>query len=112
MFRRVFVRGHFTGDEGGMSGGGESGGPVGQSMSAFGKMEPFNPDKGSIAVYLERMELYLSANCMPETKQVPVFLNLIGGDTYELFRNLLAPDKPAETSLVSPYTNTSNPKRW
>ena len=79
------------------------GAPAGQSMSAVWKMEPFNPDNGSIAVYLERMELYLSANCVPETKQVPIFLNLIGGDTYELLCNLLAPDKLAETSLVSLY---------
>ena len=72
-------------------------------MSAVGKMEPFDPDNGSITVYLEHMELYHSANSMPETKQVPVFWNLIGRDTYELLRNLLVPDKPAEMSLVGLY---------
>ena len=64
---------------------------------------PFDPDNGFIAMYLERMELYFSANSVPKTKQVPVFLNLIGGDTYELLCNLLAPNKPAETSLVGLY---------
>ena len=70
---------------------------------AIGKMEPFHLDNGSIAVYLGCMGLYLSANSMPETKQVLFFLNLIGRGTYKLLRNLLAPDKPAEMSLVGFY---------
>ena len=80
----------------------------------IGKMEPFHPDNGSIAVYLGCMGLYLSANSTPETKQVLFFLNLIGRGTYKLLSNLLAPDKPAEMSLVGFYETlrTLNPRRW
>ena len=31
----------------------------------------------SIAVYLQCMKIYFSANSMPEAKKVPVFLNLL-----------------------------------
>ena len=72
-------------------------------MSAVGKMESFDPDNGSITVYLEQMELYLAANSMLESKQVPVLLNLIGCNTYKLLRNFLAQNKQAEMPLADFY---------
>ena len=45
---------------------------------AYGRMEQFDPDKESIAAYLERVELYFEANNTPGEKQVPVFLSCIG----------------------------------
>ena len=81
----------------------ESSGPRGAEYVGSWEDGPFDPDNGFIAVYLEQMELYFSAKSMPKTKQVPFFLNLIGGDTYELLCNLLAPDKLAEMSLVGLY---------
>lgn len=69
-------------------------------MSTIGRLELCHPNTGSIIVYLEHMELYFSANSVPEEKEVPVFLNLIGRSTYSLLRNLLAPTKPVETSLA------------
>ena len=38
-------------------------------------------------------------NDVPEDKKVPVFLNAVGGTTYDL-RNLLAPDSPMTHTLV------------
>ena len=60
-----------------------------------GRLEAFNPDLESVTVYLERVELYFSANEVKREKQVPVFLNVLGRETYALLRNL----KPAEKSL-------------
>ena len=64
-----------------------------------GRLEAFNPDLESITVYLERVELYFCANEVKREKQVPVFLNLLGRETYALLRNLVSPVKPAEKSL-------------
>ena len=50
-------------------------------------------------MYLERVELYFSVNEVKREKQVPVFLNLLGRETYALLRNLVSPVKPAEKSL-------------
>ena len=64
-----------------------------------GRLEAFNPDLESVTVYLERVELYFSANEVKREKQVPVFLNLLGRETYALLRNLVSPVKPADKSL-------------
>ena len=39
------------------------------------------------------------ANDIAEQKQVPVFLNAIGGAMYGLLRSLLAPEQPIDKSL-------------
>ena len=66
----------------------------------YGKIEEFQPENESISAYLERIELYFSANAVEEGKQVAVFLSVIGAKTYTLLRNLLAPTK-LEASLAS-----------
>ena len=50
--------------------------------------------------YLERVELYFTANEIPDGKQVPIFLNVVGSTTYSLLRGLLAPGNPKDKSLV------------
>ena len=40
------------------------------------------------------------ANETPGDKQVPIFLNVIGANTYSLLRNLLAPDTLKDKSLT------------
>ena len=61
-----------------------------------GRLEAFNPDLESVTVYLEHVELYISANEVKREKQVPVFLNLLGQETYALLQNLVSPMKPVE----------------
>ena len=56
-------------------------------------------DRDSITTYLEREELYLAANEVLDAHKVPVFLTLIGWQTYVLLRDLLLPKKPAAKFL-------------
>lgn len=62
--------------------------------ATIGKLSEFSPEKETISSYLERVELFFDANGIEESKQVPALLTAIGGQTYALLRNLLAPTKP------------------
>ena len=48
---------------------------------------------------MERVELFFTANNIPAEKKVPVFLSIVGGTTYGLLRNLLAPANPKDKSF-------------
>ena len=41
---------------------------------------------------------------MAEDKRVPIFLSSVGGKTYSLLQDLLAPDKPSAKSLDALFT--------
>ena len=49
---------------------------------------------------MERANLYFEANGIKEEKQLAVFLSSIGGKTYELLQNLLAPTLPKDKLLA------------
>ena len=68
-------------------------------MATVGHLEQFNPEKDRISAYLERVELYFVANGVEDVKQVASLLLMIGGKTYALLSDLLAPDKPASKSF-------------
>ena len=68
-------------------------------MATVGHIEAFNPDNELISAYLERVELFFIANGVAEGKQVATLLSVIGGKTYALLSDLLAPAKPADKSL-------------
>ena len=53
-----------------------------------------------IAAYLERIDLFLAANAIPDNRKVPVFLTLVGGQTYALLRDLLSSVKPSVKTLA------------
>ena len=57
-------------------------------------METFESSVESWPAYYERLEQYFLANDVPDVKQVPALLSLIGGKTYSLLRDLCAPAKP------------------
>ena len=62
----------------------------------YGRIDPFQPDNETIAVYLERVELYFQANDIRDEK-VSILLTSIGPHT--LLRNHFAAAKPAEKTL-------------
>ncbi len=43
-----------------------------------GQLEAFDPRSDSISAYLERAELFLDANNVPEEKKVTTFLSAMG----------------------------------
>ena len=57
-------------------------------------------EESSLSAYLERVHIFFVANSIPESKQVPVFLNAIGATTYSVLRDLLAPETPISRSFA------------
>ena len=68
-------------------------------MATYGTLTEFRRETEEFSAYLERVELYFAANEIAEEKQVPIFLNVVGGATYGLLRSLVAPDSPKNKSL-------------
>ena len=59
----------------------------------LGSIEPFDAGTGDWSTYKARLEQFLVANDVEgEPKQVATVLTLIGGPTYGLLVNLLAPE--------------------
>jgi len=69
------------------------------AVTSHGRIDEFQQENESIEAYLERVDLYFAANDIAEGKRVAVFLSVIGGKTYTLLRNLLAPAKLGDLSL-------------
>ena len=68
-------------------------------MSTFGQLQEYRAEVENISSYLERVELFFTANGVAEDKRVPVFLSVVGATTYALLRDLLAPDKPQAKNI-------------
>ena len=64
-------------------------------MTSYGRIKEFHPEEESIESYLERVELFFTANEVADEKKVAVFLSIIGSKTYAILRNLVAPAKPS-----------------
>ena len=62
-------------------------------------MLEFEPLAESFSVYVERVNLFFTANEVPEEKRVPVFLTIVGKSTYALLRNLLQPSLPKDKTF-------------
>ena len=62
----------------------------------LGSLGQFNPARDNIASYLERVQLYFEVNSIGEDRRVPI---LIGAETYETLRSLLAPALPREKTF-------------
>lgn len=65
----------------------------------YGRIQPFVPATESISAYLERLDLYFSANDVADGKRVSVLLTVIGPENYTLLRGLVAPAVPKDKSL-------------
>ena len=68
--------------------------------TCFRKLEEFRPGTESIVFYLERADLFFSANSIDDEKKVAVFLSTVGGRIYSLLRDLLSPVKPQEKTMA------------
>ena len=82
-------------------------------MATFGKVQEFNPDSDSVIAYIERVNLFFTANDIPTAKWVAVLLGVIGGKTYEHLRNLVSlksPDSLKYSELVEVFKQHYEPK--
>ena len=68
--------------------------------AALGMIKEFDPEADRITPYLERVELFLAANKVEESAQIPALLSLIGGKAYSVLRDLMAPLLPQEASYA------------
>lgn len=95
----------------------------------FGKIESFSGRNDDWELYVERLEIYFTANDLAEIplaqdgsnaglvqkraeKRRAILLSAIGAETYSLLRNLVAPQKPSDisyTDLVSALKNHYQP---
>ena len=66
----------------------------------YGCLTEFLPESDSAKAYLERAQLYFTANSVPRDKQVAILLSSIGASTYSLLSDLVAPDAPSSKSLA------------
>ena len=62
----------------------------------IGQMQEFHPDKESVTAYLERFQMFVSANTIEADKVVPTLLTVIGSTHYTLIRGLVSPDLPKD----------------
>ncbi|XP_072400642.1 uncharacterized protein [Diabrotica undecimpunctata] len=68
-------------------------------MSLIGYIEQFNPAKSDITSYIERLEQLFICNVVEEDKEVPLLISLIGGETYSVLKDLLAPEVPSSKTF-------------
>ena len=66
------------------------------ATSTLGSLDPFDAAKEDWSAYTERFEQFILANGVEgEKKIVATFLTIVGSKTYNLLRDLLAPEKPS-----------------
>ena len=57
----------------------------------YGSVQEYNQESKLFSAYLERVNLFFSANDLEDDKKVPIFLTVVGSKTYSLLRSLVAP---------------------
>ena len=62
-----------------------------------GLLESFDPSKYSVTRYIQRFELFVKANDIPEERKKSVLLTAIGYDSYEVLANIF--EKPDQETL-------------
>jgi len=65
----------------------------------YDHIDEFCPENKSIKAYLELIDLYFRANDIKDEKKVLIFFSIMGGKTYSVPQDILAPVKPLEKSL-------------
>ena len=71
-------------------------------MATHGHIGEFDRRAEDWTAYCERLEQYFLANDVADgAKQRAVLLSVCGAGTYQLIRNLVAPDKPTDKSFAA-----------
>ena len=69
------------------------------ATTVIGQVPEFSPETDSLTAYVERVKLFIQANGIEDTRKVPILLSVIGGKTYDLPTNFLAPTNPKDKML-------------
>ena len=84
-------------------------------MATHGSIGEFQNAQEDWQSYVERLQQYFVVNYVNNAdKQQAILLSSVGGQTYQLIRNLLAPDKPTSktfTELVEAMMQHHQPNR-
>lgn len=65
-------------------------------MSLIGSIEKFEDSNCDFASYIERFEQLLIVNGVEDDKKLPLFITLVGGETFGRLKNLCVPNSPLE----------------
>ncbi|XP_056332199.1 uncharacterized protein zgc:165409 [Danio aesculapii] len=68
-------------------------------MARIGRLDEYEPEHESWSAYIERVELFMIANDVDDTKQVATLLTAMGASTYRLLRDLVQPLKPKDKTF-------------
>ena len=81
--------------------------------TTIGQIQEFQPDNENFSSYIERVQLFFTANDIAEDKKIAVLLSMVGSKNYSLLRSLVAPRTPKDLSfdeLVSTLRQHFEPK--
>ena len=84
------------------------------ATAPLGTLQEFQPESETIKDYLERVQLYIEANAIPEDRRRAVLLSVVGSKTYAVLSDLLAPALPREKTFAeisAALTKHFEPKR-
>ncbi|XP_046406612.1 uncharacterized protein LOC124171478 [Ischnura elegans] len=73
----------------------------------IGHVSEFNPAKEEFNSYVERLDQFFIVNDVEETKKVPLFITLIGPETYSVLKHLLDPVTPQDSRDILQICDTS-----
>ena len=65
----------------------------------IGHMQEFNPETETVTAYIERFQMFVSANSIADDKLVPTLLTVVGSTHYTLIRGLISPELPKDKSF-------------
>ncbi len=80
-------------------------------MATRGSLQEFNAATDSITQYLERVDLYFTAQRIQDDLKVATLLSSIGASTYARLSDLLAPTKPSTKTLAALLQRHYEPPR-
>ena len=69
------------------------------SSRTIGQMQMFDAANETVTAYLERFQLFVTANAIEDDKLVPTLLTVVGSAHYTLLRGLVAPKIPKDLTF-------------
>ena len=69
------------------------------SSQTIGQMQMFDAAKETVTAYLERFQLFVTANALEDDKLAPTLLTVVGSANYTLLRGLVAPKMPKDLTF-------------